>query len=258
MDEAFKGIAHVAHMFMIRAVESQLLSCRLSRMEGPFLDLGCGDGTFGKSLGLQNVYGIDIDEEAIKYLREDRYYTEVYHASGSKIPFRDGFFSTVFSNCAIEHMDHIDRVLMEVRRILKKSGKFIFTVPTKKLFDAIKKDRLLKRNGFGQPDALDAYNRFHHHVNIVDLDTWMEELKRRDFRVVNHKYYLRGRIGGFVARMDMLYSIGGSEAKHLINQLERKYWSLWGLPFRLYFYSYLRSLRCGNSGTHLMIEAEKA
>jgi len=258
MKKETAGGSFVPHFHVIRLVESRLLRDSLVRAEGPFLDLGCGDGSFGKSLGLQHVYGIDIDEQAIKHLKEDRYYMEVHHASGSKMPFQDIFFSTVFSNCAIEHMDHIDRVLMEVRRILKKSGKFIFTVPTKKLFDAIKKDRLLKRNGFGQPDALDAYNRFHHHVNIVDLDTWMEELKRRDFRVVNHKYYLRGRIGGFVARMDMLYSIGGSEAKHLINQLERKYWSLWGLPFRLYFYSYLRSLRCGNSGTHLMIEAEKA
>jgi hypothetical protein len=155
-------------------------------------------------------------------------------------------------------MDHIDRVLMEVRRILKRRGKFIFTVPTKRLFEVIKKDRLLKRNGFGHPDALDAYNRFQHHVNIVDPDKWKEELEQRDFRVLNHKYYLPGRIGGFVARMDMLYGIGSSEAKSLIDKLERKYWSSAGLPLRIFFYCYLRSLRCGKSGTHLMIEAEKA
>jgi SAM-dependent methyltransferase len=243
---------------MIRFVESRLLSDYLVKTEGPFLDLGCGDGTFRTSLDLRDVYGIDIDEQAIKNLRKDGYYREAHHASASKIPFPDGFFPTVFSNCAIEHMDRLDIVLLEVRRILKEKGNFIFTIPTKRLFEVIMKDPILIKNGFVDPDTLNAYNRFQHHVNIFDLEAWNEKLEHAGFRVVNHKYYLPRWLGRFVARMDMLYGIGGPDAKNLIDKLERRYRSSAGLPLRIYFYHYLRGLRGTNSGTHLMIVAEKA
>ena len=245
------------HFYMIRSVELRLLSNYIVRTEGPFLDLGCGDGCFGKSLGLKDVYGIDIDEKLIKSIQKDDHYVGVYHADASKIPFKNDSFSTVFSNCALEHMDQIKKVLIEIKRVLKDQGKFILTVPTERLYEVIRKDAVLRKAGLGGQHAWDRYNRIHHHVNMFELGTWKELLEPIGFRILNHQYYLPGFIGRFVARMDMLYTVATPKTKNLVDKLENRYWSLAGLPLRIYFCHYIRNLRSENSGTHLIIRSEK-
>ena len=242
---------------MIRSVESKLFSAYINKTETPLLDLGCGNGTFGKSLELEEVYGIDIDEKAIESISNNGYYNNVRLASASEIPFPDSFFGTVFSNCALEHMDDLDRIINEVRRVLKKSGKFVFTVPTAKFFQVIKEDRVLDEVGLNNDKVLDEYNRFHHHVNILEIDKWKEIIENSGLRISSYRYYLPGAIGRFIARMDMLYTVETPESKKLIRKLHKRYRSIMGLPMRLYFSYYLITLHKGLPGTHLIVSVEK-
>ncbi len=251
-----KSIRHIPHFYIIRSVESRLLSYYIDKNEGPFLDLGCGDGNFGRTLGLSEVYGIDIDEAAIK-ANINNGYKEALIANAAKTPYSDSFFGTVFSNCAIEHMDGLDDVLTEVRRVLKDRGKFIFTAPSSRFLQVLKTDETLEDVGLNSDDRIDEYNRFHHHVNIFDLEKWRQILESAGFKMLSYEYYLPGEIGSFVTRMDMLYTVEAPGSKELLRRLERRHKSLSGLPFRMKFRRYLANPHTGELGTHLIIKAEK-
>ncbi len=253
----FRNIRHIPHFFVIRSVEVKLLADYVAGTDGPYLDLGCGDGNVGMSLGIHEIYGIDIDDQAVKAAAGNGYKMAL-HAAASEIPFPAAFFSTVISNCAVEHMDGLSDVLKEVRRALKDHGKFIFTVPIRRFFEMVKQDETLKDLGLNRDEHIDAYNAFHHHVNIHDLGEWKSILEAAGFNLINYEYYLPGEIGSFVARMDMLHTIELPDSKDMLKKLERKYRSIAGLPFRRRCVKYLKYPHRNEDGTHLLLVAEKS
>lgn len=255
--EYLKTIRHIPHFYIIRSVESRLLSDYIDKNKGPVLDLGCGDGHFGRTLDLREVYGIDIDENAIKS-NINNGYIEAMLAHASRTPFSDSFFATVFSNCAVEHMDGLNDVLKEVRRVLKEGGKFIFTVPSSRFLQVLKADKILETVGLNSDDRIVEYNKFHHHVNIFGLEEWKRILEDAGFRFLEHEYYLPGEIGSFVTRMDMLYTVDSPGSKELLKKLEKKYRYISGLPFRMKCKRYIASPHSSEPGTHLIIKAEKS
>jgi SAM-dependent methyltransferase len=254
-EDYFNTISHIPHFYMIRMIESRLMSDYIDKNEGPFLDLGCGDGTFSMSLKLNNIYAIDIDANPVKNIKDDGYYQAVHIASASSIPFHDSFFMTVFSNCALEHMDSLDDIFYEVRRVLKHNGKFIFTVPTEQFFKEVRSDKILQELGLNNEESIRKYNEFHHHVNIFDIPSWIKELEASGFNCLKYEYYLPKPIGAFVARMDVLYSIGSAADKHLITKLEEEFNSTEGSPLRHFFERYLVNPHIELSGTHIIIKA---
>ncbi len=258
MKRQFKEIRKIPHFYIIRSVEARLLADYIDRAGGPFLDLGCGDGRFGESLGLRGVYGIDIDGNAAAKVKESACYKKVSIANAAEIPFADNFFATVFSNCALEHMDGLERILGEVRRVLKERGEFIFTVPASRMVEVLEEDGILSEVRLNGRDAIDEYNRFHHHVNIFDLAGWQSTLSKAGFKVVKHDYYLPDAIGSFVMRMDMLYTVEAPGSKALLRRLERNYRSVSGISARFHFNRYLKNPHGARMGTHLIIKAEKA
>ncbi len=251
-----KDLRRIPHFYIIRAVESRLISDSVDKVEGPVLDLGCGDGSFGESLCLRDLYGIDIDEKAIE-ASKNRNYKEAYHADASKIPFADRFFPAVFSNCALEHMDVLSDVLKEVNRVLKENGNFIFTVPSSSILSVFKEDETLQGISLNTDDSIREYNEFHHHVNLFSLQDWKKILETAGFKIAGYQFYLPGEIGRFVARMDMLYSVETPVSKELLGKLEKKYRSLAGFPFRMRCKWYIARPYGNRLGTHVMIKAAK-
>jgi len=94
------------------------------------LDIGCGFGYLGKLLiGTGNeVYGVDIAEEALKKAAEDGIKTRVANVE-SEIPFADSSFDVVVAAEIIEHLRDTDRFLEEIHRILKPDGFLVLTTP---------------------------------------------------------------------------------------------------------------------------------
>lgn len=164
---------------------------------------------------------MDIDEQAVKGSEQRGCYKKVLTANTLNIPFSNNFFNTVFSNCALEHMDGLKDVLKEVSRVLKNKGKFIFTVPTKKFLSALRRDKILEKAGLNSEDAIKRYNEAHHHVAIMDGAEWEVMLRDTGFRMLKSAWYLPGVIGDFVCRMDMLYTIEASGSKDLIRKFEK-------------------------------------
>lgn len=257
MQRPLDHIRYIPHFHLIRMVEFKLFSCNLKLASAPFLDLGCGNGEFGRVLDLSQVFGIDIDEAALSMLSRDGYYSDVQNASAAAIPYPDSFFRCVFSNCAVEHMDDLKVVLREVGRVLEQGGMFVFTVPTPSFFDVVKNDKVLIDIGLAEDAVIAEYNRIHHHVNIMNLVEWSEFLIEAGFKIETHTPYLPNEFGAFVARMDMLYTIVRPETRQLIAKLEKQHKSLSGILFRWRIRQYLKNPQAAKTGTHLIIKAIK-
>jgi SAM-dependent methyltransferase len=91
------------------------------------LDLGCGDGRavdLLADLEKPHYTGVDIERspEVSSRTRTD---ADFLTYDGETLPFPDCTFEVVYSRQVFEHIRHPDRVVSEVRRVLKPGGAFI-------------------------------------------------------------------------------------------------------------------------------------
>jgi ubiquinone/menaquinone biosynthesis C-methylase UbiE len=97
-----------------------------------FLDFGCGDGTLGeyflKYFSDKATYdGVDISQESIRVANEKQLSGPAFHSfNGTVLPFEDNTFDYCMAACVFHHIDHSlhEQILQEIRRVLKKGGKF--------------------------------------------------------------------------------------------------------------------------------------
>jgi ubiquinone/menaquinone biosynthesis C-methylase UbiE len=101
--------------------------------EGRVLDLGCGRGGLVEQLAhpLDQIVGVDPD---IVSLSQHRLRGEMplMAALSDKLPFHSGEFDLIFSSWVLEHLAEPQKVLKEVRRVLKPGGVFVFITPNKR------------------------------------------------------------------------------------------------------------------------------
>lgn len=103
------------------------------------LDIGAGYGFLEEILEKKtniNVSGIDISPEGIKNLKK-RFEGEFKLGSILKIPFNDNSFDVVFTLEILEHLsaDVVFKAFSEIKRVLKKTGCLIISVPVFEDFD---------------------------------------------------------------------------------------------------------------------------
>ena len=93
------------------------------------LDLGCGKGgvveLFWRDVKL--AAGLDPD---VPSLAEHRALgMPVIRGRGEHIPFADESFDLIVSVWVLEHLEHPEEVFLEVRRVLRPGGHFVFLTP---------------------------------------------------------------------------------------------------------------------------------
>ena len=114
----------------------------------PVLDLGCGDGVFAKLIFTKPLdVGIDILHGRIARARRTGAHRHVLTADATRMPFVDGYFATVFSGCAMEHVPPMREMLAEIARVLRPGGRLITTVPSGYFSDYLYFSSLLERLG---------------------------------------------------------------------------------------------------------------
>lgn len=106
------------------------------------LDFGCGDGKLTKILleriGNRDLVGIDNDPKEAELANKLNIYKRIHITDGLKIPENDSTFDFVFSNSVLEHVENINSVIMEIARVLKPNGLFLFTVPNSEFHKCLK------------------------------------------------------------------------------------------------------------------------
>jgi SAM-dependent methyltransferase len=90
------------------------------------LDVGCGEGRLArdlKALG-HRVVAVDASPSMVSYAREADPEGEYELASGSELPFADGFVDLVIAFMSLQDMDDADGAVREAWRVLEPGGRF--------------------------------------------------------------------------------------------------------------------------------------
>lgn len=165
-----------------RGIEVSLLKQRWSKfLKGKILDLGCGEGEIAQEVfGKQLEWGLDNDREMVKKAKQSGMYRQVILGDAAKIPLKSKTVDLVFANSVLEHIKDIDKVLAEVRRVLKPGGLFIATMPS---------DQLTGYLGWGRLYA-QWFNQKYHHYHLYSLKEWKERLSQAGLKLVDSYCYL--------------------------------------------------------------------
>lgn len=107
-------------------------SVKLNR--GKLLDIGCGGGKLTESLPFYfknaRIYGCDISNTAISYAKKFGSGKVKYSViKNNKFPYENNSFDVCIAFDVLEHVQNIDYLLNEAKRVLKDNGKFFIIVP---------------------------------------------------------------------------------------------------------------------------------
>lgn len=175
---------------LLRAVEARLLSKQ--RLKRPILDLGCGDGLFAKITFNDPIdVGFDVSEEVLKEAKESQAYKELKIASNNRLPFPDESFSTVISNCTLEHIKELDQTLAEVGRVLKPQGRFIFTSITNYWPQFLFWSRFFTKLRLKPIASFYRlyFDKVHRHHHYLSLEEWESKLAKVGLKTDSYQYY---------------------------------------------------------------------
>lgn len=175
---------------LLRAVEARFYQgIELPR---PVLDLGCGDGHFA-SLAFDEPLDVGLDPWTgpIREAARRGSYRSLVQSDGSRIPFPDGTFASAVSNSVLEHIPHLEEVLVETARVLRPGAPFIFCVPNHKFLPGLSIGQACDR--LGLKSMGEAYRSFfnrisrHHHYDPPEV--WVPRLERSGFEVDTWWHY---------------------------------------------------------------------
>ena len=166
----------------LRAVESTYYQDL--PLPGPVYDVGCGDGHFASLTFDQKIdIGLDPWHGPIHQAKKFGAYKGLVEADGAMSPFPSNHFASAFSNSVLEHIPHIDAVLAETARVLKKEAPFYFCVPNPRYFSELSISRVL-----GKPyeNWFRKISRVHH---ADEPDVWKARLEKAGFKLVHWWHY---------------------------------------------------------------------
>lgn len=107
----------------------QLIHGLLRGFTGKVLEIGCGHGALLQHLKQDgmDVYGTDLDRERIRFLKEKG--IPCYLCDAAETPFPDHSMEVVICSELLEHVSDPQRVVQEIRRVLKEDGRVYCSVP---------------------------------------------------------------------------------------------------------------------------------
>ncbi len=200
-DQLTRQLATMApHRALLRAVEGELMTPVLAAADrsAPVLDIGCGDGHFASIAYTSPIdVGIDVRDDELRETarRGAQVYRQLALASATALPFADGAFGTVLSNCALEHIEDNRAVLAEISRVLRPGGTFATTLPSEHFAALLLGSTILRRFGLRRLSTKygSFFNRISYHHHVYGPDEWRRRLEAVGLRVVEQHYYFSAR-----------------------------------------------------------------
>ncbi len=124
------------------------------------VDLGCGTGVFTRELSQRfpqaKTTGVDIAEGMIAWCKQQSQSEEYVCADAVSLPFEDNSVDLIFSNLSIQWVEDLEKLFVELNRVLKPEGLLLFTTLGPDTLKELKKS-------FAAVDQ-------HHHVNdFIDM-----------------------------------------------------------------------------------------
>jgi SAM-dependent methyltransferase len=150
----------------------------------PVYDVGCGDGNFASLTFEQKIdVGLDPWHGPIHQAKSFGAYRGLVEADGARSPFPDSYFASAISNSVLEHIPHVDAVLADTGRVLKRGAPFYFCVPNPRYLSELSISRVL---GIRYTEWFRRISRVEH---ADSPEVWKERLEKAGFELVRHWDY---------------------------------------------------------------------
>ena len=153
------------------------------------LDIGCGDGSLGMEIKTKSnrVWGIDISSKAIRLAKRrlDKVFcTDIESDNLHFLPRQ--YFDLIILADVLEHLRNPDRVLLHMKRLLKKDGIIIISLPNIAYY-TIRFELLLGRFKYRDLSILDPS-----HLRFFTQDTASEMFRDCGFKILKVDYSRQG------------------------------------------------------------------
>ena len=128
-------------------------------VKGKVLEIGCGNGSVARYFFNKKYFGVDIDEEHVKYCQKIFKSLKQFFVLDAEISCPAFFrhkFDTVICVNVLEHVFNDTLMLDNAWRMLKKGGRLVVLVPAHK-------------NLFGELDKADGHYRRYSLEMLLDL-----------------------------------------------------------------------------------------
>lgn len=169
------------------------------------LHLGCGEGDYDSMLSsfTLQLSSCDANSDDVRYASQlnGSLHNVTYRVEdGQSLSFPDNSFDVIVSVDVYEHVDRPERLIAEVRRMLKSGGTAIITFPTVDFplfYDPL--NRLLLRWGRHLPVGAYAYG----HNYLPRREDFEQQIRRLSLSVIR-----RQLLGGSLAGLAEMYWAG--------------------------------------------------
>ena len=107
------------------------------KSDAAILEVGCGDGSFTRSLAEYSSDVTAVDISAAQIEQNSRAYPDirfVQHDLAQPLPFANDSFDAIWCSEVLEHLFDPGFALQEMHRVLTSGGKLLVTVPYHGLF----------------------------------------------------------------------------------------------------------------------------
>ncbi len=132
------------------------------------LDIACGEGYGSRLLAktAAHVTAVDLDEQTVEEARQKYQFPNLEFRAGSieKIPAENGSFDIVVSFETIEHIASHEKLMSEIKRVLKNDGLLIMSTPDKKIYTDVsgRKNQFHTKELYAEEFQTLLQNYFHH------------------------------------------------------------------------------------------------
>lgn len=173
----------------------------------PVLDVGCGNG-YVASLVLPpetNAVGLDMVFSELRVARRLPTYVGVVQSDASALPFADGSFGTVFSNCVVEHIPNLDDVLQAIGKGLRPGGVLAFTTVSHRFLEMLGPIARYRATGRAADAAVYAEktNTRLGHYNYHSPEQWQRKLAAANLTVQECRYFAPASFMAAWERLDV-------------------------------------------------------
>ena len=158
--------------------------------EDRFLDIGCASGRHTNMAAeiVKESYGVDISEEFIKKAKESGGKAKLMVADAAKLPFDDDYFDKILCGEVLEHVRNLEVVVKEMKRVLKKGGIAVVTVPQRNadatVWKRIKNGILGRKTELLEDFSVEAYRKVKHmHIRSFIFEDLKGIFEREGFKL---------------------------------------------------------------------------
>lgn len=131
--KSFNAFSYARYIKHISILEKRIKKNNLKKVK--ILDFGCGDGVLIYLLLEKikhvkfEVYGIDVSEEAISVAKKKIKKGSFSKQSVYNTSFESNFFDFIISSDVIEHVKEPEKMIKEMKRVLRHNAEIIIGTP---------------------------------------------------------------------------------------------------------------------------------